>query len=117
MSIQEIPSIKNIPVEIRLSMDTPSSATQLTIEKVVRVRDTLYVFSKIDRPEVGDCAIGHVSAQMIYDSPDAAPHLKIKHFVSGHNWNWGKSDDISYIQSEQEFDQAVLTAILEKKSF
>lgn len=84
--------------KLTVRLDTPNAGWGIEIQKVYRVADTLAVISQLTHS--GDSAAEVIST--VADSvsvPETGEDLQIRHYVLGKTWNWGESENTSFIES------------------
>jgi hypothetical protein len=82
---------KTITVEVM----TPDGAWELKIEEVRKVRNELWVFAKVERPDgaLGAMMRSAASDQIVQRLPD----LATKVFVVGKNWTWANDEPVTWL--------------------
>ena len=82
---------KTITVEVM----TPDGAWALQIEEIRHVRNELWVFAKVARPN------GVIAAMMRSAASDAVsgrfPDLAVKTFVVGKTWTWTNEEPVTWL--------------------
>ncbi len=82
---------KTITVEVL----TPDGAWELKIEEVRQVKNELWVFAKVERP---NGAIGAMMRSAASDQVSGRfPDVTIKTFVVGKNWTWQNDEAVTWL--------------------
>lgn len=82
---------KTITVEVM----TPDGAWELKIEEVRKVRNELWVFAKVERPNgaLGAMMKSAASDQIVERLPDLATKI----FVVGKTWSWANDEQVTWL--------------------
>lgn len=84
--------------KLTVRLDTPDSGWNVEIQKVYRTGDTLAVISELARS-------GEAAAQVISTVSDSvsieatSEELKVRHYIIGKTWDWGESENTTFIES------------------
>jgi hypothetical protein len=90
---------KTITVEVM----TPDGAWELKIEEVREVRNELWVFAKVERPNgaLGAMMKSVASDQIIERMPD----LATKVFVVGKTWSWANDEPVTWLSKNDAYER------------
>ena len=104
MTIQEQQS-----VSVRL--DTPDAGWAIDIERVYRTSESLIVIAQLKHSgEMAAAVISTVSDSV--SIPKADDKLTTRHYILGKTWDWGATPDYTFIQSMDDFGNALENAEL-----
>lgn len=84
--------------KLTVRLDTPNAGWDIEVQKVYRVGETLAVISQLSHS--GDMAADVIST--VSDSvsiPETGEDLELRHYILGKTWNWGESENTSFIES------------------
>ena len=96
--------------EITVEIQAPDGGWSISIEKVYRVEEELWVISRLQRsPGMAIQQITTVSDRVEVAAPT---HLTVRHWILGKTWNWENETDARFISSLDSLEEALQDAQL-----
>lgn len=91
---------------LSVRLDTPDAGWAINIEKVYRTSESLVVISQLEHSgEMAAAVISTVSDKV--SIPVTDDELSVRHYILGKTWNWGAAPDYTFIQSINDFGNAL----------
>jgi hypothetical protein len=87
---------------ITIELTVPDAAWTIAIEEVYKVKNEIWVISRISRdPDV----MGAQVISKVRDAVEIAPDLPVKHFIIGKAWGWKNEEPYSFIKDLKEIEK------------
>lgn len=80
--------------EISVGLTVPNTSWGIRIQSVYKMEEKLWIFSEVSSRGVGASVISTVRDTVMAEDPPDSP---VKHFVSGKDWNWENTEDVTFI--------------------
>ncbi len=89
--------------EITVKLTVPDSAWTLAIDEIHKVREEIWVISRLSRaPD----AMGLQAISTRQDTVKiSAPELPVKHFVTGKTWGWKNNELYTFIKDLKQIEK------------
>ena len=105
----EVSESDTTPITVRL--DAPDAAWRIQIDKVYRTKENVVAISKLSRKDdMAAQVISTVSDTVEVDAEYA--ELPIKHYIIGKTWDWGETEEYTFIKDMDAFGSSLISAEL-----